>query len=188
MNKITAPRPWTLGQVLLAIATTGLILLFLALFVATLVAPALADTVSVQPAYDDLNELLRTLIGGALLALTGWLARVVKSASWLPAFIREPLQAHLLSKLDGLARRYADLAMDEINDLEAAHSSIEVDGWLQARALELLVSNHKALIRWVGIDKEELAAKILAHLPVPPGEPGAAAPVTPVERRELPPI
>lgn len=144
-------------------------------------------TVDLSTLYTAVNEGLLTLLSG----LAIWLAAYGKQ--WLTAhaaFLGEQTDKTLADGLNRALSNGVQIAMQQVDKVEAAHPTLTTQGAISAWAAQYAIDNSPgAMQRFAGLTPDDLALKALAYLPSPsvPLSAPVAAPAQ-VEVRNLTPV
>lgn len=115
--------------------------------------------------YQQLNECLLTLLSGLAL----WLAAYAKQ--WLSAhakFLGEQTDAQLAAGLNRALANGVQIAMQQVDLLEAEYPGVPVKGQISRWAAQYAVDHSpSAIARFTGLSMNDLALKALAYLPTP---------------------
>lgn len=146
------------------------------------------SAVNLSPIYEQIiNPLIQDILQGLALAAVGWVTYTIQK--YAPPFLKGYLETKASNDLNTALANGVQIAMHKTEDLEAAHSTVEVKGMLQTMAVQYAVDHASGAIDHFGLNPDQLATKALAYIPTasqqiaPP-----AASLIPVDVKPLPPI
>lgn len=125
-----------------------------------------------------LDPFLLTVLSGVAL----WLGAKVNT--WLSAhakFLGEQTDATLAAGFNRALANGVNIAMNQLDQFQGAHSEVEVKSWVAAKAAQYAIDHSpEAMKRFTSMTPQDAAEKALAYLPALPPVSAVTAPPPPV--------